>query len=123
MVAAELSRRGFIACPTSRSAHGADILVSDAECKRAFSIQVKTKTTQARYWLLSSNYKRLVSNSHVYVFVNIKEDDMLPEFFVIPSRVVAKKAYVERFGKGSWYSFTVQDAKGYQDRWEIFGGS
>jgi hypothetical protein len=48
---------------------------------------------------------------------------MLPEFFVIPSRVVAKKAYVERFGKGSWYSFTVQDAKGYQDRWEIFGGS
>jgi len=72
---------------------------------------------------LATGYKRLVSNSHVYVFVNIKEDDMLPEFFVIPSRVVAKKAYVERFGKGSWYSFTVQDAKGYQDRWEIFGGS
>ena len=56
----------------------------------------------------------------IYVFVSIKDDCALPEFFVIPSRVVAKKAYVERFGKDIWHSFTVEDAKPYQDRWKIF---
>jgi hypothetical protein len=87
--AAELSKHGFIASPTSRSARAADILATDAECKRAFSIRVKTKTTQA-YWLLSSDYKRLISRSHVYVFVNVRKDPLLPEFFVVPSSVVAR---------------------------------
>jgi len=90
LVAAELSKHGFIASPTSRSARAADVLATDAECKRAFSIQVKTKTTQASYWLLSSDYKRLVSRSHVYVFVNVRKGPLLPEFFVVPSSVVAR---------------------------------
>jgi hypothetical protein len=123
LVAAEMSRRGFIASPTSRSARGADILCTDSECKRASSVQVKTKSTQASYWLLSSDYKRFVSDSHIYVFVTIKEGVVPAEFFIIPSKVVAKKAYVEPFGKDIWYSFTVKDARPYQDRWEIFGDS
>jgi hypothetical protein len=120
LVAAELSKHGFIASPTSRSARAADILATDAECKHAFSVQVKTKSTQASYWLLHRDDKRFVSNSHIYVFVSIREDGVPAEFFIIPSKVVAKKAYAERFGKGIWYSFTVEDAKPYQDRWEIF---
>ena len=120
LVAAEMSRHGFIASPTSRSARGADILCTDAECKRAFPVQVKTKSTQASYWLLSSHYKRFVSDSHIYVFVSIKEGGVPAEFFIVPSTVVAKKAYVEPFGKDIWHSFTVKDAKPYQDRWEIF---
>ena len=123
LVAAELSGRGFIASPTSRSARGADILCTDADCKTAFSVQVKTKSTQASYWLLSADYKRFVSDSHIYVFVSIKEGGVPTEFFIIPSKVVAKKAYVEPFGKDTWYSFTVKDAKPYQDKWEMFRGS
>jgi hypothetical protein len=119
LVAAEMAGHGFIASPTSRSARGADILCTDPECKRAFSVQVKTKSTQASYWLLSSDYKRFVSDSHIYVFVSIKEGGLPAEFFIIPSKVVAKKAYVEPFGKDIWYSFTVKDATPYQDRWEI----
>jgi hypothetical protein len=42
LVAAELSRLGFIASPTSRSAIGADILVTDQSCQNTFSVQVKT---------------------------------------------------------------------------------
>ena len=120
LVAAELSRQSFIASPTSRSAHGADILVTDYACRQAFSVQVKTKTTKASYWLLTKDYKELVSDSHIYVFVSIREDGVLSEYFVIPSRVVAKKAYVERFGKDTWHSFTVDDAKPYQDKWQVF---
>ena len=122
LVAAEMSRHGFIASPTSRSARGADILCTDAECRRAFSVQVKTKSTQASYWLLSSDYKRFVSDSHIYVFVSIKEGGVPAEFFIVPSTVVAKKAYAELFGKDIWHSFTVKDAKPYQDRWKIFRG-
>ena len=123
LVAAELSKHGFIASPTSRSARGADILATDAECKRAFSIQVKTKSTQASYWLLSADYKRFISDSHIYVFVSVRQSGIPAEFFIIPSKVVAKKAYVEPFGNNIWYSFTVERAKPYQDRWEIFRGS
>jgi hypothetical protein len=123
LVAAELSKRGFIASPTSRSARAADILATDAECKRAFSVQVKTKSTRASYWLLHRDDKRFVSDSHIYVFVSINKEGVPIEFFIIPSKVVAKKAYAERFGKDVWYSFTVEDAKPYHDRWEIFKGS
>jgi hypothetical protein len=98
LVAAEMSGRGFIASPTSRSARGADILCTDSECKGAFSVQVKTKSTRASYWLLSRDYRRFVSDSHIYVFVSIKEGGVPTEFFIVPSTVVAKKAYAERFG-------------------------
>src|SRR5215472_16136479 len=112
LVAAEMSRHGFIATPTSRSARGADILCTDAECKRAFSVQVKTKSTRASYWLLSRDYKQFVSDSHLYVFVSIKEEGVPCEFFIVPSKVVARKGYAEPFGKGKdiWNSFTVEDA-------------
>ena len=44
LVAAELSARGLVASPTSRSAAGVDLLVTDERCARAFSVQVKTKS-------------------------------------------------------------------------------
>ena len=40
LVAAELTYRGFIVSATSRSAFGADLLVTDDLCKKAWSIQV-----------------------------------------------------------------------------------
>src|SRR5262245_16017444 len=45
LVAAELSRLGFIASPTSRSAIGADLLVTDQQCQNAFTVQVKTNAS------------------------------------------------------------------------------
>jgi hypothetical protein len=47
LVAAELTRLGFIVSPTSRSARGADLLVTDQECQKAWSVQVKTKSEPA----------------------------------------------------------------------------
>src|SRR5215208_4312133 len=45
MVAAELSRLGFIVSPTSRSARGADLLVTNQTCTRTISVQVKTNAS------------------------------------------------------------------------------
>lgn len=51
LVAAELSRLGFLAAPTSRSAIGADILATDQSCKRTYSVQVKTNAKTFSFWL------------------------------------------------------------------------
>src|SRR6476646_2783014 len=88
LVAAELSRIGFVASPTSRSAVAADILVTDQACRRAFSVQVKTnspRASDATFWLVGEHTP--VSDTHVYVLVNLKskKNAALPEYFVVPS--------------------------------------
>jgi hypothetical protein len=41
LAAAELAHQGFIVAPTSRSARGADLLVTSDDCTRAFTVEVK----------------------------------------------------------------------------------
>jgi hypothetical protein len=59
LTAAELTYRGFIVSPTSRSTYGADLLVTDQKCRRAWSVQVKTKNTKNKYWLLNAPLQNL----------------------------------------------------------------
>src|ERR1700733_783754 len=90
LVAAELSKRGFIVSPTSRSAAGADLLVTDQACQKAWSVQVKSNSGRANFWLLGAHAKRLKSESHVYVFVSDARGGK-PEYIVAPSSHVAAK--------------------------------
>jgi len=118
IVAAELSRRGFIASPTSRSARGADILVTDQNCKHAYSVQVKTNAKNASFWLLSPHTKEMVSPTHVYVLVNILKEGYA--FYIAPSKVVARRmdGPVTQ-GKGTWYSISREKVKEFKDKWEL----
>ena len=77
LTAAELSWLNFIASPTSRSAFGADLLVTDQKCKKAWSVQVKTNRKAASFWLVNAHTRDSASDSHVYVFVNLKGDSAL----------------------------------------------
>jgi hypothetical protein len=93
LVAAELSRLGFIASPTSRSAIGADILATDQSCRNTFSVQVKTNARTFNFWFLTKKAKEQVSNNHIYVLVNLrhnKSGEMI-EYFIVPSRVISEK--------------------------------
>jgi hypothetical protein len=74
--AAELARRGFIVSPTSCSASGADLLVTDQRCRRGWSVQVKTteRRRPASYCLVGRHAKDFASGSHVYIFVSYKDD-------------------------------------------------
>ena len=72
LVAAELSRRGFLASPTSRSAIGADLLVTDQACLRAYSVQVKTNAVTHSFWLLGKKARSLISKHYIYVLVNLR---------------------------------------------------
>jgi len=123
LVAAELSRLGFIASPTSRSAQGADILVTDQSCKQAFSVQVKTNARTFNFWLLNKDARKLVSDTHVYVLVNLRKNNKgeAVEYYIVPSRVIADKMVHEINEKSEWYSFKLKDALPYKDGWELFG--
>ena len=123
LVAAELSRLGLIASPTSRSAIGADVLVTDHLCSRSFSVQVKTNAKTFNFWLVGKKAQEMVSPTHIYVFVNLRtrKDGEVIEFYIVPSSVVAKKT---RYGKAKttgseWYSFYLEDALKYKDDWGI----
>jgi hypothetical protein len=121
LVAAELSNLGFIVSPTSRSAAGADLLVTDQDCRKAWTVQVKTNKRAANFWLVGKNATRMVSESHVYVFVNIREDKR-PEYLVAPSAHVANKVIPEKSSTGSqWYSFMRADRFFEGEGWELFG--
>jgi hypothetical protein len=46
LTAVELVKLGFIVSPTSRSAMGADLLVTNRLCSKTWSVQVKHRTDQ-----------------------------------------------------------------------------
>ena len=122
LVAAELSRLGYIASPTSRSARAADILVTDQACQRAYSVQVKTNSSERSYWLLGADSKTANSPTHIYVFVLLQSKNEKASFFIVPSQFVADHTYEERFGQDLWFSFTLQDAAPFENQWrEHFG--
>jgi hypothetical protein len=94
LTAAELTARGFIVSLTSRNAKGADLLVTDQRCQNAWSVQVKTNGKPAKFWLVSASAEELKSDSHIYVFDNLKGDQR-PDYHVVRSKVVAKNVFRE----------------------------
>ena len=98
-VAAELSRRGYIASITLRNTKGIDILVSNESASRSVGIQVKTKRSKSihskhKKWLLNKKAEDYHDKNIYYVFVNLKEAGEKPEYHIVPSEKVA--AYVKR---------------------------
>jgi hypothetical protein len=122
LVAAELTAHGLIVSPTSRGAFGADLLVTDLGCNKAWSVQVKTNTTTFGFWLLNEKARLLISPSHVYVLVNLRKDKP-PEYFVVPSSVVAERMVVEPAPRGTFYSlYNDEVVQQYKEKWSVFEG-
>ena len=120
LVAAELVDRDFIVSLTSRNGFGADLLVTNEACTRAYSVQVKANRRSRSFWLLGEKTKGLASRSHVYVFVNLDASGK-HEYYVVPSREVTRRMRTTRRKTGSiWYSFYEQDAHKYRDAWHLF---
>jgi hypothetical protein len=93
-VAAELSRRGFIASISLRNTRGTDILATNQEGTRSVTIQVKTTQQKGTSWILNEKAESFFPRNHFYVFVRLRDKEERPEFHVVPSRVVAK--YVKK---------------------------
>jgi len=116
LVAAEFIRRGFIVAPTSREAFGADLIVTDAQCGKAWTIQVKTTGKRTANWFNVGKHANDISSKyHVYVFVNFEDDQ--PKFLVVDSRIV--KANARQIGE-----FVVFDRdKAGKKQWRIFSNT
>ena len=92
-VAAELSRRGYLAAITLRNSDGVDILASNYSGEKTFSIQVKT-TQNKKKWILTKKVEDDKTENKFYVFVNIPNElDSLPEYYIVKAKDLATKIY------------------------------
>ena len=122
LVAAQLSARQLVSSPTSRSAAGADILVTDASCINTYSVQVKTNSKSAPFWILSRKEPGAGSRSYVYVFVNLSIDDVgdvTGDYYIVPSKVIPE---IARYGGDRWPNYSVyrEDVLRYRNNWKLF---
>jgi hypothetical protein len=121
LAAAELTYQGLVVSITSRNARGADLLVTTQDCKRTWSVQVKTNRKAAGFWLLSKDYNDLLSPTHIYIFINLRGDEK-PDYYVVPSKIVGRHGVTTtpRSTGSIWHSFYRRDADTFKDKWSIF---
>src|SRR5579862_3787898 len=92
-VAAELSRRGYVASLTLRNTRGIDILASNVDATKSVGIQVKTNSGKKAHWLLSNKAESDTAEKLCYVFVNLNSTDA-PDYYVVPRAIVAESVRV-----------------------------
>jgi hypothetical protein len=132
-VAAELSRKGFLASITLRNTKGVDILCSNADATQTVAIQVKTNRRSNREWMLNQKAESFYADNHFYVFVNLHDNERQPDYFIVPSEVVATYA---RETHAAWLVAPGKDGRvhidttmrkfadpteAYKDRWNLLG--
>ena len=129
-VAAELSRRGFLAAITLRNSDGVDILANSLETNNQICFQIKT-SQKKRKWPLSEKVEKDKSPNKIYVFVNLIDQNSLPEYFLIDavslSEIIEnghKKWLSTPNKKGGIHNHTkireFSDVNGkYKDNWQI----
>ncbi len=111
-VAAELSARGFIAAITLRNSRGVDIIASRKEGGRALSIQVKTSSGSKPNWILANKSEEVRGRTHFYVFVLLSQAGRRPDFYVVPSKIVAD--FISKSHK-QWLAGTRRDGTPRRD--------
>ena len=102
---------------TSRNTEGIDVLASNTAGSRTVSIQVKTSSAEqresfSRSWILQKKQERVSSVNLFYVFVDLKLNNEKPDFYIVPSREVAK--YVRRT-HAAWLRKPSRTGKRHKD--------
>jgi hypothetical protein len=131
-VAAELSRRGYVASLTLRNTRGIDVLASNADATKSVGIQVKTSQGQKPAWLMNVKAEADQAENLFYVFVCLP-DRGEPSFSIVPQQAVAKQVseshrqWLATPGRGGRPhrdnpNRNFADANGeFRDRWDLLG--
>jgi len=90
LAAGELTLRGYIASITLKNSRGIDIIASSPDGEKAVSVQVKTNSKRKARWLLNKKAEEFYSKNHIYIFVTLKGLNERPDFYIVPSKVVAE---------------------------------
>ena len=109
-VAAELAKMGHIALITLRNTEAVDIVATN-EKKKAVLIQVKTQQGNGHKWPLTFKAEKSKSN-FFYVFVTLKGRGERPEYYIVPSRVVAKSIAKNH---RKWLKTPGRDGRAHKD--------
>ena len=131
LVAAELSRRGYVATLTLRNTRGIDILASNRDATRSVGIQVKTAQSARPAWLMNKKAEADLAENLLYVFVCLTPDGSA-DFYVVPRQVVAKYVreshaeFLKTPGrKGPHQDTDIRQyndpTREYKDRWDLLG--
>jgi len=131
-VAAELSRRGFVASLTLRNTRGIDILASNRDATKSVGIQVKTCQGDKPDWMLTKKAEEDVAENLFYVFVCLPAHSA-PSYYIVPRKIVGD--FVRRdhenwsrtpgkkgqpHGHSDVRRFRDPERK-YKDRWDSLG--
>ena len=132
LVAAELSRRGYVASLTLRNTRGIDILASNLDATKSVGIQVKTSQGTKPKWIMSKKAEADVAENLFYVFVCLAPDAPA-SFYVVPRQEVAKyvreshQQWLDTPGRrgqahrdSDMRNFKDPDHE-YKDRWDLLG--
>ena len=132
-VAAELSRRGYIASISLRNTRGIDILATNQNALRTITIQCKTNQLGLKVWMLDEKSEKFHAENHYYVFVALGSPSQRPGYHIVPSAKVAEfvadnhKKWLSTPGsKGQPHldtpmrKFIDPDDK-FLERWDILG--
>lgn len=130
-VAAELSRRGYIASISLRNTRGIDILATNQAATRNVTIQCKTSQRGTSKWVLTDKSEGFQAENHYYVFVALRRAGERPSFHVVPSATVvtaireSNEQWLRTPGRGGRphvpnpvRNFIVGDDR-YLDRWDL----
>jgi hypothetical protein len=132
LVAAELSRRGYVATLTLRNTRGIDILASNSDATKSVGIQVKTNQGANPDWMMSKKAEEDLAQNLFYVFVCLAPRTPAT-YYVVPCSVVAHHV---RTSHANWLKtpgkrgqahrdnnlrrFSDRQHK-YKDRWDLLG--
>jgi hypothetical protein len=111
-VAAELTKRGYIASITLRNTKGVDILCSNSDASKSVAVQVKTNRGSKRDWVLNVKSESYYADNLYYVFVNLNDNEKSPDYFIVSSVEVAKHT---KETHATWLSTPGRDGKAHND--------
>jgi hypothetical protein len=110
-VAAELSRRGYVASLTLRNTRGIDILASDLDATKSVGIQVKATQGPYTSWIVGRFGNDEIASNLFFVFISMYGLGE-PKYYVVPKREVAK--YAEK-KHGDWLAGKKRDGSARRD--------
>ncbi len=93
-VAAELSRRSWLATVTIKNAPGTDVLAQRLDRRTVVAIQTKTASPGSQFTLNKKDESWGVADNEWYVLVGLAGDTERPNFYIVPRHVIAAFAYL-----------------------------
>jgi hypothetical protein len=112
LVAAELSRRGWLATVTVKNAPATDVLAQHVASGHVVAIQSKT-TTSADRWVLGVKSESPTQKLNEWVvLVRLRRHDERPEFWICPRNHVAALLWVQH---RAWLAEPGRGGRKHQD--------